>query len=104
MLDPSAHIMQGFEEISFADSFPEINPRDHGWDCVHSSVVFNTVEAIASSTCGSSGVHPVEHCDHLSTQASTAANEDLTDDEYLICSPTVPAFCLSDKSWGEIRR
>ncbi|KAI7973042.1 hypothetical protein EIK77_000828 [Talaromyces pinophilus] len=102
-LDPSAHMMQGFEEISFVDLFPEINPRDHGWDRVHSPV-FNTSEAIATSVRGSSGVRPVEHYDHLPTPTSTASNEDLADDEYLICSPTVPGFCLSDKSRGEIRR
>lgn len=28
-LDPSAHMMQGFEEISFMDLFPKIDPRDH---------------------------------------------------------------------------
>ncbi|KAK9342182.1 hypothetical protein V1522DRAFT_440648 [Lipomyces starkeyi] len=75
-LDPSAHMMQGFEEISFVDLFPEIDPRDHGWDREHRPV-FNTSEAIATSVRGSSGVRPVEHCDHLPTPTSTASNEDL---------------------------
>ncbi|EED11527.1 conserved hypothetical protein [Talaromyces stipitatus ATCC 10500] len=74
--DPSAHMMQGFEEISFVDLFPEVDPRDHGWDRDHSPV-FNTSEAIATSVRGSA------------------------DEEYLICSPTIPGFCLSDKFWGE---
>ncbi|KUL79597.1 hypothetical protein ZTR_09476, partial [Talaromyces verruculosus] len=99
-LDSSAHMMQGFGEVSFLDLCPDINPRDHGWDREHRPA-FNTSEAIATSISGSSGAHPAEHYDHLPTQTVTVLNEDLADDEYLICSPTVPGFCLSDKSWGE---
>jgi hypothetical protein len=105
-LDPSTHMMQGFEEITYADLFPQIDPREHGWDREHSPV-FNMSEAIATSVRGSSGVHLVEHCDYLPTPTSTASIasiEDLADDEYLICSPTVPGFCLNDKSWGEVDR
>lgn len=102
-IDTDRNMMQGFEEISFLDLFPDINPRDHGWDREHSPV-FNTSETLAASVGGSSGVRPVEHCDHLPSPTRIASNEDLANDEYLICSPTVPGFCLSDKFWGEIER
>jgi len=46
---------------------------------------------------------PENNAESLKPQAFAEFEDNVTDDDYVICSPTIPGFCFRDKYWGKFR-
>jgi hypothetical protein len=91
--NPSAHMQSASEN-------PGIRPSDFSDSLdFYDFPVWNVDDLVSWDQ----EYRPENNGESQKPQSCFGFEETLTEDDYLICSPTIPGFCFRDKYWGKFR-